>query len=652
MAEISEKYEDELYGKVEFLHEMVNQKQLNLTIFSEIIAKFISALSDFSNSVDNIKNRRHKFIDNKDTTIYNLAHVFKIILKVHINEFKECSENLNKLVINNMAKNIDEKYIKEKELYNNYIKVKNIYDNSKIVLDKSKKDFDNSAKICEKNILTYYQLKSYDINSANKSAHNKNEERNKEFISTAKNFEDKYVQCLEEANKARENEITKQKELLNFYQSIDTEYFTKIHLMISYFLPMIKKMYTSILKSLEKLEEQCKKVNIKQDILNCIQKNKSKKKPDEKFKFIPYFPEANLESKISGNDKKDLELLDIDYNVILKLHENFREIRKDLNMEEEKEKSRLRYLCSQIFRIGPGVGFSQDEKNELLSLLKQKKHKSYFLVTLSKQRTKGRYKRNKKLLIDLSQILLCILEEAKKEKNYEDARTCIILSQTFYYEIKKGKEIIKKYLIEFIKKFNWFQQLEFWEGIINYMIQTEIHNNSEINKVNNYKENDEEFKNSILNISFSQILSYSSNMIDFMIKKEDIIKIVDKYVKVFKIPSEMAESIYDNIKNSQYPKEVEEDNDEGADEINKRSKTEWNIFTTKDNNEDQRTKSYNDDIDIKMNINNQKDSEKNDNKITEKEKVKISEKIEEKKGEKNGEKKREKKEEKKEDKKE
>ena len=71
-------------------------------------------------------------------------------------------------------------------------------------------------------------------------------------------------------------------------------------------------------------------------------------------------------------------------------------------------------------------------------------------------------------------------------------------------------------------------------------------------------------------------------MIDFMIKKEDIIKIVDKYVKVFKIPSEMAESIYDNIKNSQYPKEVEEDNDEGADEINKRSKTEWNIFTTKD----------------------------------------------------------------------
>ena len=553
---MEEKYENKLYGKVEFLHERAKQNHISLVNFSEIITKFINAISDFSKTLENIKYRKMKIIEEKNTTIYNLTHFFKLILKSHIDEFKECAEHLNLIIIGPIIKSIDEKYIKEKELYNNYNKIKNIYNNSKINLEKSKKEFEYNAKLCEKNILNLFQLKSY-MNYSDDIP--KIEERMKLSIANTKNLEDKYCQCLEDSNKARENEINKQKEILNFYQVIDTDFYSKINCMISYIVPMIKKMYSSVLKSLEGLEEQCKKVKINQDIHSFIDKNKSDILPDNQIKFIPYYPEANLESNFSGNDRKDLENLDLNYNVLLTLHDNFREIRKDINMDEEKKKLRLRYLCSKIFKIGPGVDFKQEEKNELISFLKEKAYKSYFLITLSKQRTKGRYQKTDNLLKDLAEILNFILELSQKEKDFDGAKNCIILSQTFYYEKTKGKEKKKKYLSDYIKNNKWLKSLDFWEELTDFMIQGEITKNEEINKKNNFVETPEQIKSRLSNIAFSQVLSNSNSMIEFMVNKDDINKFIDFFVKKYGIEKSIEEVIYENIKNTSYQMDENEE---------------------------------------------------------------------------------------------
>ena len=55
MAEIDGKFEEDLYGKIDFLHEKSKQNNCSLNIFSEIIAKFINTISDFSKSFDIIK---------------------------------------------------------------------------------------------------------------------------------------------------------------------------------------------------------------------------------------------------------------------------------------------------------------------------------------------------------------------------------------------------------------------------------------------------------------------------------------------------------------------------------------------------------------------------------------------------------------------
>ena len=180
-------------------------------------------------------------------------------------------------------------------------------------------------------------------------------------------------------------------------------------------------------------------------------------------------------SSVSG-DPKENEILHINYEVISTLRKSFRNIRDDLDMEEETKKHRLRMLSSKIFKIGPNVTFSKEEKEELLSYLNVPKFRNYFIITLSKQRTKGRFLRGEKLLEDLADILNMILEISEREKNYEEAKNCIILSQTFYSEVildKKKKEKYKRYLFEYIMDNQWLTSPVFWEGIIEFMIQNE-----------------------------------------------------------------------------------------------------------------------------------------------------------------------------------
>ena len=576
---MTDNYEDKLWGKIDFLHEKTLKEHSNLNIFSDIIIKYQHALSDFSKSIDNIKNKNAELIEEKNSTIDLTLTNFKQVLKSHIAEFKECGDHMRNTILVPIMQTIDEKYIIEKDMYNQYNKVKATYNNSKTILEKAKKDFDNGAKLCEKNILNLVQLKALALSNADDVS--KTEDRVKLSISNTKNLEDKYYKCLEDANKARENEIKKQNELLKFYQIMHTDFYLKINCVISYFIPMVKKMFASILLSLDALEDRCKKIKIGDDINDFIEKNKTDLKPEEPLPFVPYYPEASLETKaITGNDKKDLENLDINYNVILKLHENFRDIRKDLNMKEEKKKARLRFLCTKIFKIGPGMDFKKEEKAELISMLKESFYKSYFLITLSKQRTKGRFQRSVTLIQDLSEILHFILDESEKIKDYESAKNCIILSQTFYHDKndkknkKDSKKDIKKdtknenknenknekkiYLFEYIKNYKWLKSVEFWEGIMEYMIQIEINKNEEINKRNNVNETPEEVKSRLSNIGFSQVLSYTNSMIEFQIDKEDINKVVDIFVKRYEIDPSMAEAIYENIKSTPYPQADEE----------------------------------------------------------------------------------------------
>ena len=113
-------------------------------------------------------------------------------------------------------------------------------------------------------------------------------------------------------------------------------------------------------------------------------------------------------------------------------------------------------------------------------------------------------------------------------------------------------------MIDFIKYYKWFQDLNFWEGIIENMIQKEILKNEKINIKNKTIETDEEIKAKISNFGFSIVLSYTNTMIEFNISKEDINKIVQIFVEKYNIDENIAQTIYENVEATPLPETSEE----------------------------------------------------------------------------------------------
>ena len=564
-----EKYEEKLYGKIDFLHEKTLLEQNKMNIFTDMLKKYQTALINFAKSLEGIKTLNKEIISEKDNSLSRSLQNFKKAISVQIEEFKECPTHIERTVIDPIIQSKDVKNKEEKEMYNQYNKFKTLYNNSKSNCEKAKKDFYVNAKFCENSIHNLIQYKSNTLSSDGNSEINKLEEKMKAAILSTKTLEEKYIKSIEEANNMRNKMVTKEEELLKFYQKMNYDFYNKINCAIIYIIPILKKMFSAIILELNSTEEKCKKMDIQNDINDFI-KNNSTNLQEKPLIFEPYYPQADLKvTKIPGDDKKQSENLDINYHIMEILKKNFRDIRKDINMEKEQKKFRLRFLCNQIFKIGPGVGFSSEEKQELISLIKKPKHKTFFLVTLSKQRTKGRYKRSEKLVKELVEILINILYSSEKNNDFESIKNCIILSETFYYEIEKNKkqENNKKiYLIDYIKYYKWFQNIDFWKGIIERMIQKEIESNEKINKKNKTNETPEEIKKKISNIGFSIVLSYTNTMIEFNFSKENINKIVDIFVEKYNIEEGIAQAIYENVKATSLP-ETNEENKKFFDEI-------------------------------------------------------------------------------------
>ena len=375
------KYENELWGKGEFLHERYKKKHLYISNFIDIITKFQNSCLNFSKSLLLIISRKYQLLEEKDNSIYNTVQKLLSFIELQSQEYNELYDNIKTNILEPTIKVLEELNRKEKDLFNLYLKSKNQYINSKTNLEKAQKEYENSIKICEKVIHNAKISESNPLVSDEEK--DKNTNKTNSFINNSKNLENKYFACVEEANKMRENEYKQEKDLLNFYQQIDSDNYNNIKGMIGIFLVFIKKMSESIINAIESLSNQYKNINIANDLNIFIQNNKSDQKPDEQIIFIPYSPEATLKTtSISGGDDEENQKLQINYEVISTLRKSFRNICQDLNMEIETQKNRLRILTFKVFRIGPNINFSEEEKNELLSYLKIPEFRAFFIINL------------------------------------------------------------------------------------------------------------------------------------------------------------------------------------------------------------------------------------------------------------------------------
>ena len=522
------KYEEHLWNRFEALHERYRRQYNYLSNLKTIFTKYRAGISDFSKSNLNIVKAKYQLEESNNSQNDALLSLVSNISKQG-EAFDYFEKAMPGYIIQKLDSILDPVYYEEKDKYNNLKKAYSNYIYAQNSVEKAKKTFYNSASAAENQLRVVIKTKEIDVSQANIETLNKLESKKNDLINEAKNYENKYILEIQNANKLRIDFNQKQNDILQFYEKRDENSGEEIKIMLMLFVAELKKDIQIITNNIQDFEENIKKIDIKKDINEFIELNKGTVKPDEEIIFYPYEPITKITETKESEEFK--------YNVMREMKLNFNGIFPDFNQEFEDKKSELRKMTVNFFKTN--VKFNEQEK--LLEYLKEKKFRDYFLINLSKQRTQGRYARKEEIINNLKEVLNLILEIAEKEKDYESGKNCIILSQTYYIEDKNDKNK-KIYLIESIQDNNWLKSINFWNGIIDLMIKKEIEKNYKINKNNDENEQ----KKISSNAGFSQLLSYSNNMVEFKIDKDIIKHIIDKFAIKYNIEKNLVEAIYAN----------------------------------------------------------------------------------------------------------
>ena len=168
-----------------------------------------------------------------------MENFYKTLL-MHSESFKETSESI-KINTLPLMKSISDSFQKEKELYNTYIKSRTAYINSKNNLKRIQKEFASKARECESKVYDAKRASLYKDLLPEQIA--KLEQQASESLANTALCEDKYIQILNETNKARESEINLQKKLQSYYYNIDIDYYGKEKMMTGFFISCLKRTY-------------------------------------------------------------------------------------------------------------------------------------------------------------------------------------------------------------------------------------------------------------------------------------------------------------------------------------------------------------------------------------------------------------------------
>ena len=563
-------FKDYFWGKCDDLHERYNLKKITLSNLIELFTRLQSSMSNFSKDLNSLITKDYILYPEKNSSKNEAFEFIKLILTIQSTQLNVGIEIIKKRILETIKIEKEEEMV-EKELYNDLKKNIIKYEELKLNLIKMKEKFYHSAKSAE---MAIYQAKDYalkekeKINNLNISINisnnnnenklrksssnnifsynenndllNKLEQKSLDNLLEASKNDEKYSEVLKETNNYREIVNHKQNDLLKFYENIENkDHQLYIFILKDYCSYLITD--NSIMKgNIIQLEDKINKIDYNKDIISLINIYGSEKKPEKIIKYIPY--KLDFENEYDNNSSIDDNELTLKYHIVMSMKPFIKDLCPNFNIELETKKQEMRDLFHKILNNDNTI-FTNDDKEKLLSYISEDWGKKAFLFFLSKMRTSGKFCRDEEVVHNLAEILKKILFFAEKNEDYESAKNCIILSETYYYEEKKTSE--KIYLIELISDNKWLKKPEFWRTIIDVMIKEDIEKLKK--RKNSVKISRKEEKQSIDNIVFGQLICYINNMKDFKIENKIIIKIVDEFLEKYKIGNQLSQNIYDNI---------------------------------------------------------------------------------------------------------
>ena len=546
-------FEKSLWNKYELLHRRYKTKLECFDNTIEIFNKILGSLKDQQKLINSIISKNYSLFPGSDYTQSTALNLIKKELDNNLSQITSNMDLYKRTMVDQLKKHKEDSKAKEKDFYNQFIKLINKYNDSKVLLEKAKNKYYQSIKAAEMSLKYSKSMKVKNIDNSHESqvTIQKLEDKAKELLNEAKKNYDKYIACLKDANKNREESIEKQKQLIKLYQTFEEKDGELISTLLKAIYNRQREKYQSETDFLAEMDSAIKAINVPNDNINLIKAYNSKEKPDEEIPLDQYEPQIDFEKASNPEDYK------INHEIIKSMKTVIPDIMPNFDLEKEGQKQEMRELSKKIFVTN--IPFTSDEKKKLMEYLEQKWSQTYFLIYLSKQRTNGRFARTQKLVKDLAEILNLILQTAEKQNDFEAAKNCMILSQTYYYDEKdKDGNNRKKYLIEYILNYKWLRTPGFWRGIIEEMIVKEAKKYMSLNpkEPDLFDKSRKECCDRLSNICFSQLLPYANNMKEFFVDDRLIVKIIDEFVEKYQIQKEFADTIYAGVI-SDKPEEVE-----------------------------------------------------------------------------------------------
>ena len=446
----------------------------------------------------------------------------KLIYQKLINDLEQ-----NSIVIEEYKTNLN-------NLLTQFNNEKNIYEN----LKKINKDLEEEKQKLIKNRDTYYKvardaekkIKNFVINNLqslpNVPAELKNELTN--ITSHPIKCYDNYTSSISKVNDLVLKFNITQNYIFNSLPELGNE--------DGVFFFRLVKLYFQCLENCEKYLNSNKKqmnnsktVETNSALKILIEENENKKRYEKKVNLIQYQSDINF---YNCKNRNEFEICANMTDIINKyINKN---IFKDYDYNKELKNYEEALLVKKLFEEKDEI--NKEIANNFLASLNDPSIYYAVIIVLSQLRTNNKLHKSKSLINCLGKSFNKILDYAQKNKIYDLAKNCIILSQTYYYTESDEKE--KIYLSEMIKNNEWLTSQEFWKEFIDYMIKLEfdrlendlnlpsISSNKKINLTN-------EIKSKFNEVVFSQLLAYITNMIYFIPDKKIVLKISDEFIKKY-----------------------------------------------------------------------------------------------------------------------
>ena len=461
----------------------------NLTKLKLILSKFLEEKLNTFKIKDEF-NKKSTLDDNYIKLVSIIKKEISFKIKGGISTFEEILKNLNEIRDTIKLNNKN---------YTTYFNYQNSFNSKLDEIEICQNKFYESVEKAEYATLEFMEKKIKN----QKIKESEYEQKNK-LQNICKEEKEKYSSKISEINKLIKNFNEKQKFIFNINKYIKVLcYKNYINTLFSFF--QLTNDTREIIEEKKQTKSRIIQItNEKEDL------EKSEYKIKDKICFIQYESKFGLTYENSNNDKylmmfQEMEKL---------LGDSYKD-----KMKEYKTKKELNHKLKEILDLDDKI--SKKDEEYLESILKTDFWKSSFIICLTQLRTCGKLEKSNLFIEYMSKIINKLLEYEKENKEFIYLKSCLILSQTFYYLDKDNQKI---YISNYLKNNRWITSPNFWRGFIDYILKKEL--NKDDLQISNY------FK-----VLIAQLITYINNMIEFNIDKRIIIKIVDEFLKQYNYPN-------------------------------------------------------------------------------------------------------------------